>query len=157
MLADQSARPWLVYSAAMLLFGVCLAGVVLTLGNAPLFVPLAAVGGCCGPLVTGGLSSGLDDLVAPGTQMRARALDSASYNVAELAGPPAAATLATLLSATAVVLFIAGMLALAGLLALLLPLRPRAVRKAGVLSDLRAGLAVVPRLSTQHPGSPGRS
>ncbi|AZM47375.1 MFS transporter [Streptomyces sp. WAC 06738] len=78
--------------AALALFAAAIAGVALTLGRAPVPVVLAvaALGGCCGPMVTGGLSSLLAGLV-PGTGARARAyaLDAATYNAAGIAAPAA--------------------------------------------------------------------
>ncbi|WP_326797140.1 MFS transporter [Streptomyces sp. NBC_01808] len=78
--------------AALGVFAAAIAGVALTLGRAPVPVVLAvaALGGCCGPMVTGGLSSLLAGLVS-GTAARARAyaLDAATYNAAGIAAPAA--------------------------------------------------------------------
>ncbi|AUH41780.1 MFS transporter [Streptomyces sp. CMB-StM0423] len=78
--------------AALGVFAAAIAGVALTIGRAPVPVVLAvaALGGCCGPMVTGGLSSLLAGLV-PDTAARARAyaLDAATYNAAGIAAPAA--------------------------------------------------------------------
>ncbi|MFW6691954.1 hypothetical protein [Streptomyces sp. MAR4 CNX-425] len=80
------------HAGALGVFAAAIAGVALTLGRAPVPVVLAvaALGGCCGPMVTGGLSSVLAGLV-PGTAARARAyaLDAATYNAAGIAAPAA--------------------------------------------------------------------
>ncbi|MEO3839593.1 MFS transporter [Streptomyces sp. B22F1] len=78
--------------AALGLFAAAIAGVALTLGRAPVPVVLAvaALGGCCGPMVTGGLSSLLAGLVPDtGARARAYALDAATYNAAGIAAPAA--------------------------------------------------------------------
>lgn len=59
----------------------------------PLVVVLALVAGGCGPMIFGGLSSRLDDVVPPARRPHARGLDAATYNVAEIAGPAAGALL----------------------------------------------------------------
>lgn len=47
-------------------------------------------GGCCGPALTGGLTSQLPDLVRAGTVPRAFSADSLTYNAAGVAGPAVA-------------------------------------------------------------------
>ncbi|MEO3767289.1 MFS transporter [Streptomyces sp. B5E4] len=83
--------------AALGVFAAAIAGVALTLGRAPVPVVLAvaALGGCCGPMVTGGLSSLLAGLVPDsGARARAYALDAATYNAAGIAAPAAVTTTA---------------------------------------------------------------
>ncbi|MFW6723168.1 MFS transporter [Streptomyces sp. MAR4 CNY-716] len=83
--------------AALAVFAAAIAGVALTLGRAPVPVVLAvaALGGCCGPMVTGGLSSVLAGLVPDtGARARAYALDAATYNAAGIAAPAAVTTAA---------------------------------------------------------------
>ena len=83
--------------AALAVFAAAIAGVALTLGRAPVPVVLAvaALGGCCGPMVTGGLSSVLAGLVPDtGARARAYALDAATYNAAGIAAPAAVTTTA---------------------------------------------------------------
>lgn len=85
--------------AALGVFAASIAGVALTLGRAPVPVVLAAaaLGGCCGPMVTGGLSSLLAGLVPDsGARARAYALDAATYNAAGIAAPAAVTTAAGL-------------------------------------------------------------
>ncbi|WBB57793.1 MFS transporter [Streptomyces sp. WMMC500] len=85
--------------AALGVFAAAIAGVALTLGRAPVPVVLAvaALGGCCGPMVTGGLSSVLAGLVPDtGARARAYALDAATYNAAGIAAPAAVTTAAGL-------------------------------------------------------------
>ncbi len=80
------------HAVALGVFAAAIAGVALTLGRVPVPVVLviAALGGCCGPMVTGGLSSVLAGLVSS-TEARARAyaLDAATYNAAGIAAPAA--------------------------------------------------------------------
>ncbi|MEW2429308.1 MFS transporter [Micromonospora sp. NPDC047644] len=88
-LVDRSRRPAAVLAAAIAVFAGALAAPVALLGHAPLwqtYLVLAIAGGC-GPAVTGGLTSQLADLAAPGHEARAFALDSLSYTVAGMAGP----------------------------------------------------------------------
>jgi len=80
LLTDRARRPRLVHAGFAALFGVAVGGVVLLLGHAPLPVVLglAVVAGCCGPMIFGGLSSRLDDVVAEPRRRQARGLDAAT-------------------------------------------------------------------------------
>jgi len=88
-LVDRSPRPEAVLAGAVALFAAGLAVPVVLLGNGPLwpsFLALAGAG-CCGPAITGGLTSHLAALVGPRQQGRAFGLDSLFYNLASMAGP----------------------------------------------------------------------
>src|SRR6185295_10720388 len=101
LLTDRARRPRLAHAGFVAVFGLCLGAVPLLLGRAPLPVvlALAAVAGCCGPMVFGGLSSRVDDVTPPRRRPHARGLDAATYNVAEIAGPAAGALFTTALGA----------------------------------------------------------
>jgi len=78
-----------VLSGVLAVFAGGLAAPVALLGHGPLPATYAAlaVAGCCGPAVTGGLTSRLATLAGPGGEARAFGLDSMFYNVAGVAGP----------------------------------------------------------------------
>jgi MFS family permease len=91
-------------------------------GHAPaaLVLAVAVLGGCVGPLLTGGLTSLLRDLVPEAELERAYGLDVASYTAAGICGPaltafvasffgPSSATLVLAASAGAGALLIAGL------------------------------------------------
>ncbi|MEU4603753.1 MFS transporter [Kribbella sp. NPDC023972] len=83
---------------AFVLFGGALAGSAMLLGRVPLVLVLLAtvVAGCCGPLLTGGMSSRVADLTGPDqrTRRRGEGLDLLSFSVASVAGPAGVAALA---------------------------------------------------------------
>jgi hypothetical protein len=90
-LVDRSRRPAVALGGAIAVFAVGLAATVALLGHAPLWSTylVIAVAGCCGPAVSGGLTSRLASLTGTGQQARAFGLDSLFYNVAGMAGPAA--------------------------------------------------------------------
>ncbi|MFJ7149082.1 MFS transporter [Streptomyces sp. NPDC100445] len=129
-LADRVRHRRSLHAGCLALYGTGLSAVATLTGRAPAPVVLAVAGvaGCCSPLLTGGLTSLLGDLLPPAALGRAFSLDAVSYNLAGIAGP----ALASLLAATTGA---AGALAVLGLgavtggaLVLALPLRPRAER-----------------------------
>jgi MFS family permease len=83
---------------AFLLFGTALATAAWTLGRAPIGLVLSAtiIAGCCGPLLTGGMSSRVAELTGPDQRSRRRGegLDLLSFSVAGVAGPGGVAALA---------------------------------------------------------------
>lgn len=76
-------------AGAIIVFAGTLAASVALLGHAPLWPSylVLVVAGCCGPAVTGGLTSRLAALSSPGQEARVFALDSLSCNVAAMLGP----------------------------------------------------------------------
>lgn len=120
LVTDRARRPRLVHAGFAGLFGVALGGVLLLTGVAPLpvVVALALVAGGCGPMIFGGLSSRLDDVVPPARRPQARGLDAATYNVAEIAGPAVGALLVAVFGVPAAAAVLAGacLLAAAALL-----------------------------------------
>lgn len=99
--AARTRRPRLFHVAALGGFATAIVGLAVVTGRAPLPVTLlvAVLGGSCGPVVTGGLSSLLTGPAGAGTDhARAYALDAAVYNAASVAGPAVVSTAAALVS-----------------------------------------------------------
>jgi MFS family permease len=145
LLVDRSRRPGVLLGAAAIGFGAALLTAALALGRLPAPVVLAVLlaGGCCGPALTGGLSSRLDTLVPADRLSRAFGVDSLTYNTAGIAGPAVAAVLAGAVSAGTATLVLGAAAAAGGLGIATLPAggRPEPVAGAGPL----AGLAAVVR------------
>ncbi|MFE6687378.1 MFS transporter [Streptomyces sp. NPDC057743] len=100
-LAGRTRRPRLFHLAALGGFAAAIAALALLTGRAPVPVTLAValLGGCCGPVVSGGLSGLVADLVPEGpARDRAYGLDAAVYNAASVAGPAVVSVLAALWS-----------------------------------------------------------
>ncbi|GAA2384809.1 MFS transporter [Dactylosporangium salmoneum] len=95
VLTDRAKHPRVLHACFVGGFGAALGGVLSLLGHAPqpAVLALAAIAGCCAPMIFGGLSSRLDDVVAEERRRRFRGLDAATYNVAEIAGPAVCAAL----------------------------------------------------------------
>jgi MFS family permease len=89
VMVDRARHPGWVLGAAVLIFAGSLFSAAVLLGHAPLWVVfvLLLVGGCCGPAITGGLTSQLPGLVGEEAAPRAFGLDSLLYNAASMAGP----------------------------------------------------------------------
>lgn len=142
---DRSARP--VRRVAVLAVGFALglglAGVVAGRGPLAAVVLVLLLAGCCGPALTGGLSSALPDLVRPSALPRAFGVDALTYNVAGICGPALAAVVAGAWSgrwATEVVCLSA---ALGAVVAVSLPARgperPSVAGDSGHPPEVRAG------------------
>ncbi|UUU43444.1 MFS transporter [Streptomyces sp. NBC_00162] len=122
--AARARRPRLFHVGALAGFTAAVAALALLLGRAPmpLVLAVAVLGGSCGPMVTGGLSSLVTGLVPAGAgRDRAYGWDASTYNGASVTAP-AAVSLATALGSAApamVVLAVSG--ALAAALAATLP------------------------------------
>jgi hypothetical protein len=112
-------------AAALACYAAALAGGALALGRAPLAIAAAAVvgAGACGPLLTGGLSSRLAGIAAPGerAQRRTQGWDAVTYGVGGTAGPGAVAALAGLAGPLTALCALAGCAAAAAVLTLALP------------------------------------
>ncbi|MEW1638584.1 MFS transporter [Streptomyces sp. NPDC093801] len=88
--AARSRRPRLFYAGALAGFTAAVAGLAALLGRAPVPVVLAVavLGGSCGPVVTGGLSSLVVGLVSEGPRRdRAYGWDASTYNAAAVTAP----------------------------------------------------------------------
>jgi hypothetical protein len=96
VLVDRARQPRWVLAAAMLIFAGSLFATAALIGHAPLWLVylLLLVGGCCGPALTGALTSQLPALVGNARTPRAFGLDSLFYNVASMAGPAVAGIMA---------------------------------------------------------------
>jgi hypothetical protein len=112
-------------AAAFVLFGCGLGAGAWLLGHAPVAlaaVPIA-VAGCCGPLVTGGLSSRLALVVGPGARAlrRAEGWDATTYGLAGTVGPAVVLALTGLGSATGALIVLGGSALVAAALVATLP------------------------------------
>ena len=92
VLVDRARQPRWVLASAMLIFAGNLCSTAALLGHAPLWLiyVLLLGGGCCGPALTGGLTSQLPALVGKDKTPRAFGLDSLFYNIASMVGPAVA-------------------------------------------------------------------
>jgi MFS family permease len=138
LLADRIGQPRWVIAGAAGGFAASLAGVAACLGRLPMWVSVVVLllGGCCGPALTGGLTSQLSALVRQGSLPRAFGADSLGYNISGIAGPAMAAVIAGLWQPAAALLALAGAAGLgAALLATLpIPYRPADARPKPTLS-----------------------
>ncbi|MFG3260004.1 MFS transporter [Streptomyces sp. NPDC048172] len=156
-LAARARRPPLFHGLALALFAAAIAGLALTVGRtaAPVPLLLALVGGCCGPVVTGGLSSLVAGLAPEGAvRNRAYALDAATYTTASVVGPAAVGLTATLASPGAATGLMAASAACAAPLATTLGAGTERVGPQGEAADgsggrgvLRAGVAALWRVA----------
>ncbi|MYV77109.1 MFS transporter, partial [Streptomyces sp. SID1046] len=100
--AARTARPRLFHAGALAGFATAVAALTVLLGRAPvpLVLAVAVLGGSCGPMVTGGLSSLITALVPAGPgRDRAYGWDAATYNAAAVTAPAAVGLVAALGSA----------------------------------------------------------
>ncbi|MEU9037398.1 MFS transporter [Streptomyces sp. NPDC048352] len=148
--AARARRPRLFHAGAFGGFALAIAATALTLGRLPLPLVLAltAAGGCCGPVVSGGLSSLITRLLPAGPERdRAYSWDAVVYNAAAVAGPASAGLVASALSPATAVLVLSAAAGCACVLTPLLPLRagadgpPRAPERLG--RDLADGVWAV--------------
>jgi MFS family permease len=152
---DRMRRKRPLFAANQVLLAAALAAVLVLAGHVPGWL-LAVFGLCAGltaPVLTGGFSS-LIPLVAPaGALGKANALDSASYDVAGLAGPGLVAAIAGAFGAGAALGAVAA-IATAGLLFVLvapMPATPPAQAAAATAAATGAGPAGGEQAS---PGEP---
>ncbi|WP_435205120.1 MFS transporter [Micromonospora sp. bgisy143] len=124
--ADATSRRKLFYSGALLVYAAALALTAVATGSLPRWVAVAAAlaAGCVGPLLSGGLTSLLNELV-PGRLRSAYGIDSTLYGLAGIVGPSAAALLAGAFGGRIAVYCLAGSAATASLLLWSLPLARR--------------------------------
>ncbi|MGW2031172.1 MFS transporter [Streptomyces sp. NPDC001811] len=127
-LADRVRRRRLFHGGCLVFYGTGLAAVALLVGRAcaPLVLVVAAAAGCCTPLLTGGLTSLLGDLLPPAALSRAFSLDAVSYNLAGIAGPAVASALAAATGPARALAALGAGAAAGGALVFALPLEPRA-------------------------------
>ncbi|MEU6300077.1 MFS transporter [Streptomyces erythrochromogenes] len=148
-LAARARRPGLFYAGALAGFAGAIAALAVCVGRlpAPAVLLIAAVGGCCGPVVSGGLSSLLSLISSPGPERdRAYALDASVYNAAAVAGPATAGLAAAAAGPGTAVAVLAVAAAGAAALVCLLPVNSAPAERADpgdVRRDLVAGLTAV--------------
>lgn len=112
-LTDRARQPRIVLVVAAAGFAAALVAAVLLLGRIPLWLVVVSLvlGGCCGPALTGGLSSQLARLVPADRLPRTYGKDSLTYNVSGIAGPAIAGTLAGLWNPAAATITLAAVAA----------------------------------------------
>ncbi|MFJ8163869.1 MFS transporter [Streptomyces sp. NPDC096136] len=122
--AARARRPRLFYAGALAGFTAAVAGLAALLGRAPVPVVLAVavLGGSCGPVVTGGLSSLVAGLVPEGPRRdRAYGWDASTYNAAAVTAPAVVGLAGAAVSAGPAMGVLALSAALSALLAATLP------------------------------------
>jgi MFS family permease len=145
-LLDRARHVRVVLVVALLGYAIAVAAGTLSVGRlpSPLAMVFVALAGCCGPMLTGGLSSQLPDL-AP--RRRAAGLDATTYSVAASVGPAAVAGAANVAGARGAMLAMSvAVLLAAGVLALL-PSWPKRDERGAALrvrQTLRTVVAVGP-------------
>jgi predicted MFS family arabinose efflux permease len=147
-MADRATNRARVQAIGIVVFAVALSTCGLLLVNVPLWIPIltALVGGCAGPLITGGLTSLLGHLTPPDQRDRVYALDILTYTAAGIAGPGLAAVIAQWRNAEASVWMLAGSAVVSALLVTTLP-NPSQQQKAatdGIGTSLPSGRDVIP-------------
>lgn len=147
LLADRTRRPALVVAVAAAAFGAALLVTAVGLGHLPLaaVVVVLLAGGCCGPALTGGLSSQLPAVVAASRLPRAFGLDSLTFNVAGMAGPALVALVAAPTSPALATSLLAGCALLGGglIAGLPMPVRDTARRRDAGRGDLLGGVRLL--------------
>ncbi|GGZ90604.1 MFS transporter [Streptomyces subrutilus] len=124
VLAGRARRPRLFYVGALAGFTAAVAALALLLGRVPMpvVIVVALLGGTCGPMVTGGLSSLVSGLVATGrARDRAYSWDASTYNAAAVTAPAVVGLVAAVGSAAPAMAVLAASGALAAGLAATLP------------------------------------
>jgi MFS family permease len=151
VLADSVRRRRLFHGSAVALYGAALFTLAFLVGAADDVVApaLAAAAGCVAPLLTGGLTGLLPELLSKERLTRAFSADAVSYNLAGICGPAAAAALGTAVSARAALAVLGAAAMTGGFLLWSLPLRPRARSRTGPgrlrPADLVRGMAELVR------------
>lgn len=150
LLADRARRPQLLTGAAALLLAGALAVAAVGVGRWPLAVAVGGLllAGCGGPLLTGGLSSRLGEIVAAERLPRAFGVDAATYNVAGLAGPAVAAAVTALWSAGAATAVLAGLAVVGAAAVATVPMRGGGGAAAAAPARLRDGATAIGRSRT---------
>ncbi|MFD7555789.1 MFS transporter [Streptomyces sp. NPDC059835] len=149
--AARTRRPRLFHVGALAGFTAAVAALALLLGRAPepLVFAVAVLGGTCGPMVTGGMSSLVTGLVPAGPgRDRAYGWDASTYNAAAVTAPAVVSLVAATVSAGPAMGVLAAATALAAALAATLPYEDRAAGAAplGPLAGAAAGLAALWRV-----------
>ena len=149
LITDRTGAPRLVIGAAALGFAGALVATALGLGRAPLALILAVLvtGGCCGPALTGGLTSQLSGIVGHEFLPRAFGIDSLTYNVSGIVGPALVAVISGLASPAVALVALGTLAAAGGVVIVSLPLAGR--RRPEHNDDSRRQMADALRLLLQ--------
>ncbi|WP_020116977.1 MFS transporter [Streptomyces canus] len=133
VLADTVRRRRLFHGGAVALYGAALVALAFLVGTADdaVVLALAVAAGCVAPLLTGGLTGLLADLLSKERLTRAFSADAVSYNLAGICGPAVAAALGTAVGAGAALAVLGAGAMTGGLLLFSLRLRPRSPGQAG--------------------------
>ena len=123
---DRTPRRRLAFVANQVLLTGSLIGLLLTVGSAPEWVvlALALTAGLTSPVLTGGFTGLIAPLVPSSFLRRAYGAEATSYNVAGVAGPGLAGTLAAVISNDVAVAVTAALSAAALLAVLRVPMPP---------------------------------
>ncbi|MEV7521188.1 MFS transporter [Streptomyces sp. NPDC091371] len=149
--AARTRRPRLFHVGALAGFTAAVAALSVLLGRAPavLVFAVAVLGGTCGPMVTGGLSSLVTGLVPAGPgRDRAYGWDASSYNAAAVTAPAVVSLVAAVVAAGPAMGVLAASGALAAALAATLPYEEPGAGgpRRGALAGAGAGLAALWRV-----------
>jgi hypothetical protein len=133
VLADSVRRRRLFHGGAVALYGAALVALAFLVGRADdaVVLALAVAAGCVAPLLTGGLTGLLADLLSKERLTRAFSADAVSYNLAGICGPAVAAALGTAVGAGAALAVLGAGAMTGGLLLFSLRLRPRSPEQTG--------------------------
>ncbi|MFF8267072.1 MFS transporter [Streptomyces sp. NPDC016562] len=149
--AGRTRRPRLFHVGALATFTAAVAALSVLLGRAPgaLVFAVAVLGGTCGPMVTGGLSSLVTGLVPAGPgRDRAYGWDASTYNAAAVTAPAVVSLIAATVSAGPAMGALAVSGALAAALAATLAYEDRGAAgpRSGPRAGVGAGLAALWRV-----------
>jgi Major Facilitator Superfamily len=149
-LVDRARQPRWMLAAAMLIFAGSLFSAAALIGRAPLWLiyVLLLAGGCCGPALTGGLTSQLPALVGKGKTPRAFGFDSLFYNIASMVGPAVAGVTAAAINPAAAQYVLAASAAAGALGVASLPLPRRTHPSRSTRVDLLSGVREIVRQPT---------
>lgn len=127
LLSDRVRQPRWILATAALGFAATLACTAAGLGRMPLPVVIVVLlaGGCCGPALTGALSSQLPAMVPSESLPRVFGLDSLTYNLSGIAGPAIAALVSGISSPTTATYLLAGSAACGAVVLFTLPIPSR--------------------------------
>ena len=148
VLLDRSARPGRLLAGALAAYASALIVLLVSLGRIPVVIAvlIAVCAGVLGPALSGGWTSQLPRVVPHEKLDRANAIDSMTFNVAGLAGPPLAGIVAELYGAPVGLLVAAGLICLALPSALALPpSSARPVPGSSIAAELAAGFRAIVR------------
>ncbi|MFJ8013379.1 MFS transporter [Streptomyces sp. NPDC096339] len=149
--AARTRRPRLFHVGALAGFTAAVAALAVLLGRAPqaLVFAVAVLGGTCGPMVTGGLSSLVTALVPAGPgRDRAYGWDASTYNAAAVTAPAVVSLVAATVSAGPAMGVLAAAAGAAAALAATLPYEDRnaGAQPFGPPAGAAAGLAALWRV-----------